>query len=765
MLRIVAPRYLFFGVLLAIQVFSPETSFSATTFDSLFFSSDISVVFDGVSLEDENLARSDDGAPISLVSLPSVPRRVDLTAFHYIAADEFLLVFDSVTALPGSVTAQGNDIVRLQAGVYSIVLSGSAIGIPASAKIDAVSRDLDGNYVFSLDTTVELAGTTYDDEDLLQFNGSTASLVFDGSANGVASTNNIDAVHALSNGNFLISFSESGVVSAIPFSDEDILEFNPLSMTWELVYDGSALEAEWPIADLDAVAVIEPDFDNDGIPDAGDPDDDNDGLSDVDEGTIGSDPNDSDSDDDGVNDGTEVADGTDPLDPGSILEKFGGEVCVEWNGFLDFLTQIFELRNTSMSTIVVNVTLFDILGNAQDVISFSLDPGIQRDVIINDLNGFTENTFGLVCAEIQSGPVESLGGQLVTYRLTASSYTLAFTSEFLPARPGRQYYTYNTFQPSLDPNDASNFVANWVQLVNDETTGQSGTLRYYDFEGNEVRTLSVSIGPRERRDIDIHTLGPSLSGLICWEPDSATARFRLRQNRYYYGPTGLADLVEAVSLPAKRGTGAKLTAVFDTRQRTAALEISNTSSSAITVTTDVYDQFGNLTASQPPLLGIPPKGTRGLVLNEYLAAGLGNVQIDSDTVGSMIVNIVEYGRSGDGSLLFGNPSSPRETLGSSLSNSYNSFLNQQCRLRVASDSAVAESANVTMTRFDGTVVLNMEGISVPANGALELDLCSNETLQAYGETLLEATTAGVLAAEVVRQNAEGTIEFSGSLKP
>ncbi len=516
---------------------------------------------------------------------------------------------------------------------------------------------------------------------------------------------------------------------------------------------------------IQGTGILGTDTDNDGVPDVLDADDDNDTLNDVDEPSFGTDPLNPDTDADGVNDGTEVADGTNPLDPGSVLERSGTEVCVEWNGFVDFLTQIFELRNTSSTAISLNVTLFDIMGVAQDTVGFALNPGIQRDIIVNDLNGFTSNTFGLVCANIVSGPADSLGGQLVTYRLTGTTYTLAFASEFLPARAGKQYYTYNTFQPSLDPNDASNFVANWVQLVNDESTGQSGTIRYYDFEGNEVRTESVNFGPKERRDIDIHTLGSSLSGLICWEPDSTTAKFRMRQNRYYYGATGIADLVEAISLPAKRGIGEKLLAPFDTRNRTVALEISNTTDSAITITTIVRDENGTVTSNQPPLLGVPAKGTRGLVLNEYLASGLGNVQIDSDTTGSMIVNIVEYGRATDGSLLYANPSSPQEALGMNVSSSYNSFLNQACRVRVASCTAGTETAKVTMTRFDGTVVLNKQSITVPGNGSVELNLCSNETQQAYGATLLEATTNNVLAAEVIRQNAEGTIEFGGPLKP
>ena len=484
------------------------------------------------------------------------------------------------------------------------------------------------------------------------------------------------------------------------------------------------------------------DTDGDGDPDVTDPDDDN----------------------DGVDDSTEGSDGTNPLDSGSFRERFGNEVCVEWNGFVDFLTQIFELRNTGTATITMDVTLFDVLGNPQDLLNFALEPGIQRDVILNELNGFAQNTLGLVCSRIVSGPADSLGGQLSVYRLTGTSYSLAFSSKFLPARPGKQYATYNTFQPSSDPNDAGNFVAGWIQLINSENSNQSGTLRYYDFQGNEVRSESVNFGANERRDIDIHSLGANLSGLVCWEPDNDTAKFRMRQNRYYYGPVGLSDLVDAVSLPAALGTGEKLAAPFDTGNRTVAVEISNTSSTAITATTTVRDANGTLTVSQPPALGIPANGTRGLVLNEYLTSGLGNVQIDSDQPASLIVSVIEYGKNAGGALLYANPNALSEALGNELRGSYNSFLGQACRLRVSSCASASTSAQVTMTRFDGTVLINQSPIMIPANGTVQFDLCSNETIEAYGEVKLETAVSGDLTAQVARENSAGTIEFSGELK-
>lgn len=70
-----------------------------------------------------------------------------------------------------------------------------------------------------------------------------------------------------------------------------------------------------------------------------------------------------------------------------------------------------------------------------------------------------------------------------------------------------------------------------------------------------------------------------------------------------------------------------------------------------------------------------------------------------------------------------------------------------------------------MTRFDGTKLLDQSNISLLAMGVTELDLCSNESMPAYGQILLESTTEKTFVAEVIRQSAEGSIEFGGPLKP
>jgi len=462
------------------------------------------------------------------------------------------------------------------------------------------------------------------------------------------------------------------------------------------------------------------------------------------------------------------------IDAGSSVESLGEEVCVEWNGFLGFLSQILELRNVSDSAIDAEVTLFDILGNAQDTFGLSLDPGIQFDVVINDLEGFATNTFGLVCAKITSGLSDSLDGQLSTYRFVDSdfgvsdfigqSYDLAYVSELLPARVGAQHMTYNTFQPSGNLVEVGNFVAGWVQIINDEEVTQTGILRYYDAAGTEVRTETLSLSANQRLDIDIHSLGSSLIGLITWEPDSSAAKFRVRQNRYFFGQQGLSDLMAVVPISGKRGAVGALVSPFDTSKGFAAIELSNSSNTAVNISLVIRDAQGTVAGDLN--FEVDAKETSSLVLNDFLNSGLGSVTVTSDISGSLIVNLIEYGLEQESaSLQFANPINLSEPLSNVLRASYNNFLNQECRLRLVNVSSVDEEGALTLTRFDGTVVASAESFLIPANSIVDSNICFFETQEAYGEVRFEFANPGAIVGDVIRKNFERTVQFSGQLRP
>jgi hypothetical protein len=116
--------------------------------------------------------------------------------------------------------------------------------------------------LLSFDVTVSLpasgGGTiTVDDEDVVRWEGAGFTLFFDGSAAGVNPALEVDAVHSIAKaGPVLVSFDGSGTVGTVGFDDEDVLEWDAISSTWSLAYDGSVQHAGWPSADLDAAHAL-----------------------------------------------------------------------------------------------------------------------------------------------------------------------------------------------------------------------------------------------------------------------------------------------------------------------------------------------------------------------------------------------------------------------------------------------------------------------------------------------------------------------------
>ena len=506
------------------------------------------------------------------------------------------------------------------------------------------------------------------------------------------------------------------------------------------------------------------DSNNDGNPDT---DSDGDGLFDNQEADAGTDPNVQDTDGDGDNDFVEVSNGTDPLEPNSKTVSLGSEICTEWNGFVSDITQILELKNISSTTITVRARLLDQFGAQKDSLDVAIIGGRQYDLIVNLMNGFASNQYGTVCASILSGPADSLDGQLINYIFNGSSYTLAFVEQLVPARTGEQFVSWNNVQASLDPAEANDFVSSWIQISNSTATNRTGALKLYDSEGVLLKNLAnVFIPASSRIDFSTHELGSTLIGLAVWSPDDAAAGFRVRLRRYYLNDVfGSATGFNAInSVQARVGLGSRLVLPVITNAKTAVVELSNTTSSSVNVAVRATNPDGSVATLPTSNVFIPAMGTRHVVFSDVLTNGTGALLVDSDTVSSIIATAYFYGRGASGNLTFSEAVPMLISGGMSIQNSYNSFLSQSCRGLFANKTSTAQSGTVDMTRFDGTSLISGLNINIPGNGTFEVDLCSNESQEAYGQVKLTPATPGNISGIIARKNSQGTVEFSLSLK-
>lgn len=112
--------------------------------------------------------------------------------------------------------------------------------LPANVDVTGYEELANGDKLFSLDTTADLGGgVTLHTSDVGRYDGVGYSIEFDGSAEGVPDGSRVDAVTVASSGDLLLSFDTTvdlggGVVAA----DEDLVSFD--GANFALVFDGSA---------------------------------------------------------------------------------------------------------------------------------------------------------------------------------------------------------------------------------------------------------------------------------------------------------------------------------------------------------------------------------------------------------------------------------------------------------------------------------------------------------------------------------------------
>jgi hypothetical protein len=231
---------------------------AATPIDSVSASPDVGIVLSGALFHDEDVAIDDLLGGVAPENLGALPAAGAIDAYHLASDGNRFFSFDTTVELPGGVIAGPADVVSYDGVGYGVRFDGAAQGIPAGVAVDAFTFDSDVLFLVSFDTTVELAGSVFHDEDVARFTGGGGFIhVFDGSNEGVPAGLDVDAVHfLLENGHLALSFDTSGSVGGVDFDDEDVLEFDPVTRSWELVYDGSALHAGWVDGDLEAVHMV-----------------------------------------------------------------------------------------------------------------------------------------------------------------------------------------------------------------------------------------------------------------------------------------------------------------------------------------------------------------------------------------------------------------------------------------------------------------------------------------------------------------------------
>jgi hypothetical protein len=190
----------------------------------------------------------------------------DLNGFYIIDADTILMAFMASTSL-GALPVDPWDVVQFDAtslgdntaGTFSMYLDGNDVGLDTTSEtLDGLDVLPDGRVLISTTSNPSVPGLTASDEDILAFTPATLGdvtsgtweMYFDGSDVGLAdsSTEDIDALDVLSNGDIYLSTIGDFAVNGVSGLNEDIFICMPTSLgavtacnfSSSLYFDGSA---------------------------------------------------------------------------------------------------------------------------------------------------------------------------------------------------------------------------------------------------------------------------------------------------------------------------------------------------------------------------------------------------------------------------------------------------------------------------------------------------------------------------------------------
>jgi hypothetical protein len=423
-----------------------------------------------------------------------------------------------------------------------------------------------------------------------------------------------------------------------------------------------------------------------------------------------------------------------------------------------------ELINASESAEQVTVTFNDINGTTQDTVTFTAQPGSQTDIIINDLNGFQESSYGVV---IITG---NITGRVFFYRTAEGTnpldpeYEYAFGIPLLEGITGTSAAGFNTFQPSYDPADANNPVFNWFSVVNLEETTQSYTVQKFDINGNLLSQQPLTLAPSARSDIEGgHVLpGPSNVGMMKVIPNNGSAKYIAQIVRYGLNRFG-NGFEFAFPLVARNGNSEKFYVQFFTAYPGQTwLELVNTSSLAAPATLR-YIHDGNVSTFNTT---VPANSQLHFDIATVLGStATGIVEISNFPSGSLIAQGMTYYTTrllrifgetpGKVRAVFGLQGQPATS--SNILTSYNLFLDMENFIFISNASSTATTVTVQV-KVVGESDVTETDIEIGARDHVDFFIPEEMTfgtkVNSYGSLRVLSDSPGIIYSNLLRLHGE-----------
>ena len=199
-----------------------------------------------------------DGANFNLVFdavAYGIPDGVNIDGLAMVSPTEFYISLVGNWDIPGPDTAQDEDVIHYNNGVWSIYFDGTAQGLTTnSQELNAIDV-VDGILYFSTLGNGTVPGVADpDDADIYSWDGNSFSRVFDASANGLSDFATIDGLSVVSPNQFYITLRVNQNIPDVGFiQDEDVVFYD--NGVWSMYFDGTDQGLTTGGQDLDAISV------------------------------------------------------------------------------------------------------------------------------------------------------------------------------------------------------------------------------------------------------------------------------------------------------------------------------------------------------------------------------------------------------------------------------------------------------------------------------------------------------------------------------
>ncbi len=226
----------------------------------LYLTTETDATLGGLSFGDEDIIAYDalnDSSTLIFDGSNILSSNSDIDAIHILDTGNILLSTNDSRSIGGT-SFEDEDIVEYNpsTGVANIFLEGDTI-FSSDEDIDAFSILPNGNYLISTINDATIGSTSFTDEDVVEYNPSSgaASLYFDESAV-TADITDVRGVHALDNGNVLLTFTsdDRSLGGLTDIDEEDVIEYNLSTDTATLYFDGSLFSGS---EDVRGVSLVE----------------------------------------------------------------------------------------------------------------------------------------------------------------------------------------------------------------------------------------------------------------------------------------------------------------------------------------------------------------------------------------------------------------------------------------------------------------------------------------------------------------------------